>query len=75
MNVNMLCGDHYASDRPRNNGLQLEKFRSRREIGGNWFSNRVINRFNRLSNHIASAQTMDSFKRLDKFMDEDDRWN
>ena len=32
--------------------------------------------WNRLSNHIVSTETMGSFKRrLDKFMDEDDRWN
>ena len=32
--------------------------------------------WNRLNNHIVSAQTMGSFKRrLDRFMDEDDRWN
>ena len=53
-----------------------EKFRFRREIGRNWFYNMVVNGWNRLSNHIVSGETMGSFKRrLDKFMDEDDRWN
>ena len=53
----------------------MEKFRFKREIGRNWFSNRVLNEWNRLNNHIVSAQTMGSFKRLDKFMDENDMWN
>ena len=36
----------------------------------------IVQLMNRLSNHIVSAQTMQSLKRiLDKFMDEDDRWN
>ena len=29
-------------DIDRNNGLKLKKFRFRREIGRNWFSNRVV---------------------------------
>ena len=45
-------------------------------IGRNWFSNRVVNDWKGFSNLIVSAETMGSFKRrLDKFMDEDDRWN
>ena len=49
----------------------------RREIGWNWFSNRVVDEWNGRSNYIVSAETMGSFKRrLDKFMDEDDDgWN
>ena len=63
-------------DITRNNGFKLEKFRFKREIGDNWFSNRVVDDWNRLNNHIVSAQTLGSFtKRLDKFMDEDDKWN
>ena len=47
-----------------------------RAIRRNWFSNRVVDEWNRLNNHIVSAQTLGSFKkRLDKLMDEDDRWN
>ena len=39
------------------------------------FSNRVVDRWNRLSDLIVSAQTLGSFKRRSgKFMDEDDRW-
>ena len=45
-------------------------------MGRNWFSNRVVDKWNRLSNYIVSVETMVSFKRrLDKFMDEDDGWN
>ena len=66
----------YSQDINRNNGFKLEKFRFRREIGKNWFSNRVVDEWDRLGNHIVSAQTLGSFKRrLDKFMDEEDRWN
>ena len=58
-----------------NNGFKLEKFLFRREIGRNWFSNRVVNEWNRFNNHIVSAQTLGSFnRRLDKFMDKDDKW-
>ena len=60
-------------DITRNNGINLEKFRFKRKIERNWFSNRVVDEWNRLN--IVSAQTLGSFKRrLDKFMDEDDRW-
>ena len=60
----------------RKNGFKLEKFGFRREIGCNWFSNRVVDEWNGLSNHIVSVETMGRFeRRLDKFMDEDDRWN
>ena len=63
-------------DETRNNGFQLEKFRFRKEIGRIWFSDRVVDEWNRLSNHIVGADTMESFKRrLDKCLDEDNRWN
>ena len=60
----------------------MEKFRSRREIGSNWFSDRAVDEWNRLNNNnnnnnnnTVSAQTLGSFKRrLDKFMDENDGW-
>ena len=57
----------------RNNGFKLEIFRFRREIGRNWFSNRIVE-WNGLSNHIVSSETMGRFKRrLDKYMYEGDR--
>ena len=55
--------------------LSEDKFRLRREIGRWWFSNRVVKDWNRLSSHVVEANTIESFKRrLDCFMDQDDRW-
>ena len=52
----------------------MDKFR--REIGRRCYPKKVVDERNRLSNHIVSGETMGSYKRrLDKFMDEDDRWN
>ena len=40
------------------------------------FSNREVDEWNRLSNHIISGKTLEGFKRrIDKCIDEDDRWN
>ena len=62
--------------RTRNNAFKLEKFRLRREIEGNWFSNGDFDEWNGLSSQIVSAETMESFeRRLDKFMDGDGKWN
>ncbi len=59
--------------RTRSNGFKLDKFRFNKDIGKNWFTNRVVDEWNRLSGHVVSANTIDSFKkRLDKFMDGDD---
>lgn len=42
--------------------------------GKNWFTNRVVDDWNRLSYQIVNSNSIDSFKRtLDKFMDEDNR--
>ncbi len=61
-------------DRMRNNGFKLEKYRFRREIGRHWFSNRVVDKWNKLSNHIVRAGTRVCFKsRLDNYMDQDER--
>ena len=63
-------------NRTRNNGFKLNKFRFRKEIGRNWFTNRVLGEWNGLSSHIINANSLGSFKnRLDRFMDEDVRWN
>ena len=62
-------------NRTRSNGFKLDKFRFNREIGKNWFTNRVVDEWNRLSSHVVSANTIDTFKkRLDKFMDGEGRW-
>ena len=63
-------------DRTRGNGYKLEKLRFRTDVGKHWFSNRVVNDWNRLSGHVVSAETLGSFKRrLDESMDRDDRWD
>ena len=59
----------------RTNGFKLEKFRFRKEIGKNWFTNRVVDEWNRLSGQVVSANTLQCFKkRLDNLMDRDGRW-
>ena len=50
-------------------------FKFKKEIGKNWFTNRVVDEWNRLSSHVVNAKSIGCFKnRLDKFMDSDDRW-
>ena len=50
------------------NGCKLDEFRFKKDIGKNMFTNRVVNEWNRLGEHVVSAETIDSFKRrLDKF--------
>ena len=62
-------------DRTRNNGFKLEKCRFNKEIGRNWFTNRMVDDWNRFSQQVVSAKTIGSFKRrLDDFMDGDERW-
>ena len=64
-----------SQDRTRNNGVKLEKCRFNKEIGINWFMNRVVDDWNRLSQQVVSAKTIGSFKRrLYSFMDGDGRW-
>ena len=58
-----------SQDRTRNNGFKLNKFRFRKEIGRNWFGNRVVDTWNRLPNSVVGANSLDAFKnRLDKHM-------
>ena len=64
-----------TNNQDRNNGFKLEKLRFRRETGRYWFSSGVVDEWNELANHIVSAETMRIIKRLQKFMDGDDRWN
>ena len=57
-------------DRTRNNGFKIEKSRYKKELGRNWFSNRVVDEWNRLSSQVVGAKTIESFKRRpDKYMD------
>ena len=58
-----------SQDRTRSNGFKLDKFRFQKEIGRNWFGNRVVDEWNRLPSDIIAAPSLDSFKhRLDKYM-------
>ncbi|ORD92985.1 hypothetical protein ECANGB1_2036 [Enterospora canceri] len=63
-----------SQDRTRNYGFKLEKCRFNKEIGRNWFTNRVVDDWNRLSQQVVSAQIIGSFKRRLDFMDADERW-
>ena len=65
-----------SQERTRGNGYKLEKLRFRTDIGKYWFTNRVVNNWNRVSRHVVSAESIGSFKRrLDQSMDRDDRWD
>ena len=65
----------FNQGRTRSNGFKLEKRRFRKEIGKNWFTNRVVNEWNGLSRQVVSAESLGSFKgELDRFMDGDERW-
>ena len=56
--------------------VNLENLRFRKEMGKEWWCNRVGDEWNGFSNHIVSAETKETIKRrLDRFMEEDDRWN
>ena len=46
----------------RGNSLKLEKKRWRLNIRGNYFSNRVVNLWNGLPEHVVSAPSVDAFK-------------
>ena len=64
-----------SQNRTRGNGNKLEKLRFRTDVGKHWFTNRVVNDWNRLSRHVVGAESISSFKRrLDKWMDGDERW-
>ena len=59
----------HNEDRTRNNGFKLDKFRFRKDIGKNWFGNRVVDMWNRIPNEVIAANTLDTFKnRLDIYM-------
>ncbi len=61
--------------RTRSNGFKLDKFRFNKDIGKNWLTNRIVDEWSRLGSHVVSGNTINTFKkRLDKFMDREDRW-
>lgn len=41
----------------RSNGFKLNKFRFNKVIGKNWFTNRVVDKWNRLGNRVVSGNT------------------
>ena len=43
------------------NGYKLDKFKFRKEIRKNWFTNKIVE-LNKLSKHVVSAKTADIFK-------------
>ncbi len=60
--------------RARGNGFKLRKIRFNRDIGKYWFTNRVVDGSNGLSSHVVGANTLDTFQRLDKYIDSEGRW-
>ena len=40
---------------------KLEKIRFRTDIGRHWFTNRVVNDWNKLGRHVVSAESTGSF--------------
>ena len=65
-----------SQDRLGGNGYKVEKFRFRTDIGRYWFTNRVVNNWNRLDRYVVSGESMGSFKRrLDPSMDRHERWD
>ena len=40
--------------RTRNNGFKFDQFKFRREIGRNWFTNRVVDEWNKLNRNSES---------------------
>ena len=64
-----------SQDRTRGNGYKLEKLRFRTDIGRYWFTNRVMNDWNRLGRYVVSAESIGNFKRrLNESMDRDEGW-
>ncbi len=52
--------------RTPSNWLKLDKFKFSKDIGKSWYTNRVVDEWNRLSSHVMSGNTIDTFKkRLD----------
>ena len=45
-------------------------------LGGCWFTDRVVSDWNRLGRRVVGGESIGSFKRrLDQSMDRDDRWD
>ena len=46
----------------RSNGFKLKKIRSNKKPYGKFFTNRIVNQWNQLPNHIVNADSINSFK-------------
>ena len=53
-----------SQGRTRSNRYKLDKPRFRTYIGKHWFTNRVVNDWNRLDKHVVSAESTRSFKKI-----------
>lgn len=51
-----------TNKRTRSNGFKLKKIRTKRKPYGKFFTNRTVNRWNRLPKQIASADSINTFK-------------
>ena len=51
-----------TNSRTRTNGFKLKKIRTKRKPYGQFFTNRIVNRWNRLPKQIVSADSLKSFK-------------
>lgn len=72
---NFACGTGFNTARVGVKMYMLEKLRLRSDVSRYWFTNRVMNNWNRFGRHVAIAESLGNFKRrLDKCMDRDDWW-
>ena len=59
----------------RTNDFKSDIFRFRKEIGKKRFTNKVVEDWNKLSDHVVSEGTVDTFeKRFDMSLDDENRW-
>ena len=53
----------------RSNGFKLDKFKFKKDIGKNWFGNKVVDLWNSLPPAVINSNSIDSFKtKLDYHM-------